>query len=80
MRPVYKNGGEVGLATRDYDTPATGTKGNGDEGFATGTDSSWLKLDDRVLGPGFELGRWSFFSCRLPSEQWITAIHTYVLP
>ena len=40
----------------------------GDEGFATGTNGSWLKLRKSV-GLGFEPGRWSLFLCHHSSEQ-----------
>ena len=40
----------------------------GGEGFATRTDSRVAEALQKSVGPGFELGRWSFFSCHLVPE------------
>ena len=42
----------------------------GHEGFVAGTDTKLVaEAPRKSIGLGFELGRWSLFSCHLPSEQ-----------
>ena len=42
----------------------------GHEGFVAGTDTKLVaEVPRESIGLGFEFGRWSFFSCRLPTEQ-----------
>ena len=51
-----------------------------DEGFATGTDSSCGWSSAMSVGPGFELGRWSFFSCHFSPEQCLQRSYYNVSP
>ena len=54
--------------TRDLHSFAV-HKAIGDEGVATGTMARVAEAPRKSVGPGFELDRWSFFSCRLFPEQ-----------
>ena len=54
----------------------TSTKGDGERMIHDWHRCFVAEAPQKIVGPGFEPGRWSFLSCRHFSEKWIPGIIT----